>query len=104
VPAVRALVTVVSFLTWVWSAFERASRLGARPPRSAASVMLSFFVPVLCFFWPHLGLRQFDDAIEPERLPEPPPRPARDTGPHGYRDAAREKGPERIRAPKPPLA
>jgi hypothetical protein len=104
VTAVLALVTIASFLTWVWSAFERASRLGARPPRSAVSVMLSFFVPILNFFWPYLGLRQFDDAIEPERLPEPPPRPASDAGPHGYREAAREKGRERIRAPRPPLA
>jgi hypothetical protein len=103
VSGLLSLATVATFLLWVWSAFGRARRLGVRPPRSALSVILGFFVPILCFFWPYLGLRQFDDAIEPELLPEPPPRPASDSPSHGYREAAKEKGPERTHAPRAPL-
>jgi hypothetical protein len=101
--AVLSVATVVTFLLWVRSAFDSARRLGVRPPRSALSIILGFFVPILCFFWPYLGLRQFDDAIEPELLPEPPPRPASDSAPHGYREPAKERRPERIHAPKAPL-
>jgi hypothetical protein len=103
VSGLLSLATVAAFVLWVWSAFGRASRLGVRPPRSALSVILGFFVPILCFFWPYVGLSQFDEAIEPELLPEPPPRPASDSAPHRYREAAKEKGPERIHAPKAPL-
>jgi hypothetical protein len=104
VSGLLALATIVSFLVWVWSAFGRATRLGVRPERSAVSVILGFFVPILCFFWPYLGLRQFDEAIEPELMPEPPPRPAAiEAAPHGYREAAKEKRAERIHAPRPPL-
>jgi hypothetical protein len=98
------LATVFTFLVWVASAFRRAQSLGAKPGRTAPTVIVGFFTPVLCFFWPYIGMRALDDAIDPELLPEPPPRPADDALAGGYRQAAAEKRPARIDAPRAPVA
>jgi hypothetical protein len=98
-----SLATVVTFLVWVASAFRRAESVGAKPRRTAPTVIIGFFTPVLCFFWPYIGMRALDEAIEPELVPEPPPRPSDDAPAGGYRQAAVEKRPARTHAPRAPF-
>ena len=97
------IATVVAFLAWVVSIFERAGRIDVRPRNGATRTLVGFFVPVLCFYWPYQGLRDLNDALDPDLVPEPPLRPATDAATLGYREAAIEARPARIPAPRAPV-
>jgi hypothetical protein len=97
------VVTIVGFLAWVVSVFERAGRIEVRPRNGATRTLVGFFVPVLCFYWPYQGLRDLNDALDPDVVPEPPLRPATDAATLGYREAAIEARPPRLPAPRAPV-
>src|SRR3974390_694194 len=97
------VVTIVAFLAWVVSVFERAGRIDVRPRNGATRTLVGFFVPVLCFYWPYQGLRDLNDALDPDVVPEPPLRPATDTTTRGDREAAIEERPARLPAPRAPV-
>jgi hypothetical protein len=93
----------VTFLLWVRGVHRAALATGARPAREALrKATVGYFIPIVGLWWPFVGLRALDRAIDPESLPEPPPRP--ESGAHalGYRDGARreERG---TKSPSPPF-
>jgi hypothetical protein len=100
---VALLVGGVCFFVWISRAFRCARALRVPPSRyDATSAIVGFFIPFLNLVRPYQALRDLDAAIEPTRVPEPPPRPASGDDGRGYREAASAPRPT-YDVRKPPL-
>jgi hypothetical protein len=83
------IVCCVLFLRWVNAAFRAALEVDARPVRfSAIHATLCFFIPLLNLIRPYQALRALNVAVDPARLPDPPPRAQSGEHPLGYREPA----------------
>jgi hypothetical protein len=94
----------VAFLLWVAAVRRAAASLDAEPGVTAArQAIWGFIIPIASLWWPYVGLRDFDRAIDPDHVPDAPPRP--NSGAHtlGYRDGASAPVARRVRFPRPPL-
>lgn len=80
------LLGAVFFLRWFGSAFRAARAHGAALPATLGrSGARAFFVPIVSLYRPYQALRSLDAAIDPNGVPEAPPRPREDDGVGGYR-------------------
>jgi hypothetical protein len=94
----------VAFFAWVVAFRRAATALDAAPGRDAARhVILGFILPIVALWWPYAGLRDFDRAVDPSRVPDAPPRPNPAEHAFGYRDAAAAPVARRAKFPRPPL-
>ena len=94
----------VAFLLWVVAVRRAAASLDAEPGVVAARrAIWGFIIPIASLWWPYVGLRDFDRAIDPERVPDAPPRPNPAAHALGYRDGASAPVAHRVRFPRPPL-
>jgi hypothetical protein len=99
------LITGIFFLQWVSRAFRAALRLHAVPKRfTARSVIWGFVLPILNLFRPFQGLSELEAAIDPLRVPEPPPQPETTAHAGGYRQAAFAGGAPAWDGKRPPIA
>jgi hypothetical protein len=98
-----SIVWAIFFLRWWGAAFRTGVRLGASvSSRLGRRGMLGFFIPIENFYRPYLALRELDRAIDPSRLPPPPPAPRADGRTPGYRVPALVQA-AAAETPPPPL-
>ena len=101
---VLGLVAGLAFFAWIVAFRRAASALDASPGRDAARhVILGFILPIVALWWPYAGLRDFDAAVDPARVPDAPPRPNPAEHALGYRDAASAPVARRMKFARPPL-
>ena len=94
----------VVFLLWVAAVRRAAASLDAEPGAAAArKAIWGFIIPIASLWWPYVGLRDFDRAIDPEHVPDAPPQPNLGAHTLGYRDGASAPVDTRVRSPRPPL-
>jgi hypothetical protein len=93
-----------AFLQWVVAVHRAAVACGARPAGDALQkATVGYFAPLVSLWWPYVGLRSLDRAIDPAGLPEPPARPEPGAHALGYREGARALLSRGTKTPPPPL-
>ena len=90
---VSLLVTAVLFLRWLhravaFTAIMNPTRLKWTP----AAAVWGFFMPIVGLWRPYQVVRDVHDALAPDAVPEPAPRPRLD-GAGGYRHVEMERAP-----------
>jgi len=91
----------LAFLPWLKATYREAYRLVPNADLAhqlRRGPVFSFFVPFLNLVWPYQAVRALDAALDPDRVPDPTPRPAQDAS-ASYRDAPVERV---ARYPAPP--
>jgi hypothetical protein len=80
------LAAVSLFLWWLATVVGLTNALSPRRmPCGPLAAVVSFFVPMVNFFWPCAVLYQLNAALAPSAIPEPLPRAVADPA-GGYRD------------------
>jgi hypothetical protein len=70
-------VGALGFLPWLKSTYARARVLSPTPALEAEwqrGPVIGFFIPFLSFVRPYHAVRVLDEALDPDRVPEPPPQ------------------------------
>ena len=94
---VLIIATAIVFLRWLAHAVSFGSSISRVPLRWRASTAVwSFFMPVVSLWRPYQVIRDLNELLAPDAVPEPAPQPILD-GSGGYREV-------RMKVPPPPRA
>ncbi len=99
VELVLLIVTAIVFLRWLVRAVSLASTMSAtRLKWTGSAAAWAFFMPIVGLWRPFQVVRDVHDALAPDAVPEPAPRPVLD-GSGGYRRVEMKSAPPPLPVP-----